>query len=109
MILRWIAGIPGPGFQAHGHAAPDLLKKQFPLWGAFARLQVALRSLRMNPFKSIVLSLQAAGTSAVVCVWLICLTVLALFAPESATTNSVVMVLTIFGGAVISAMAFRRD
>ena len=39
---------PSPGYQAHGHAAPDLLKKQFPSRGALARQSQRLR-LTLSP------------------------------------------------------------
>jgi hypothetical protein len=63
----------------------------------------------MNPFKNIIISLQAAGTSAVVGIWLICMTAIALFAPVNDNTTTVVTALTIFGGFVGCGMTIRRD
>ncbi|MCK1533159.1 MULTISPECIES: hypothetical protein [unclassified Bradyrhizobium] len=63
----------------------------------------------MNPFKSIILSLQATGISAIVCVWIVCMTLLAIFAPNTPGAKTAMTILSIFGGALMTAMAFRRD
>lgn len=61
-----------------------------------------------NPLKNVVLNLQATGLAAIVCVWLVCITLVALFAPENSNTQSVLVVLTVFGGAIASSIALAR-
>lgn len=64
----------------------------------------------MNPFKNIIVNLQAAGTSAVASIWLICITLVALFAPVNSNTSAALVALLFFGGVLTTALSFpRRD
>jgi hypothetical protein len=63
----------------------------------------------VNPLKNIVLNLQATGPSAVISIWIICLTVLAVFAPENGNSKTVLTILTIVGGSLTAGLAFRQD
>ena len=65
----------------------------------------------MNPFKNLIVNLQARGVAAVASIWLICITLLAIFAPDSkvTNTNTVMMALLVFGGALTAAIGLNRD
>jgi hypothetical protein len=62
----------------------------------------------MNPFKNFIVNLSAAGVAAVACIWILALTVLAVFAPETKTTANVLTGLQIFGGALAFTLMINR-
>ena len=59
----------------------------------------------MNPFKNLVVNLQATGPAAVMCGWIICLTCFGIFAPDTTAAKSASAGLLVFGGALMAAMA----
>lgn len=64
----------------------------------------------MNPFKNLIVNLQATGIAAVAAVWLICMTLLALFAPlDSPLASTTQMSLMFFGGLLGVGLIQRRD
>jgi hypothetical protein len=64
----------------------------------------------VNPFKNLVVNLSAAGISAVAGIWLICVTMLAIFAPDNANAAMARSALMFFGGVLATALILaRRD
>ena len=61
----------------------------------------------MNFFKNIIVNLRATGIAAVVCVWLMCITVLGIFGSGD-NTKSAITVLTVAGGMILASSAFAR-
>ncbi|WP_128948200.1 MULTISPECIES: hypothetical protein [Bradyrhizobium] len=62
----------------------------------------------MNPFKNIIVNLQASGISAIACIWLLCVTTLAILAPENGMSRTALNALLIFGGMLGSSMVIAR-
>lgn len=64
----------------------------------------------MNPFKNLIVNLQAGGVAAVAVIWLICITLLAIFAPDNANAAMARNALMFFGGVLGAALiAVRRE
>lgn len=60
----------------------------------------------MDPFRNLTLNLRASGTAAIVCMWLICVTLIALFG----TTHLAERAMTLFavaGGVILVGITVR--
>jgi hypothetical protein len=60
-----------------------------------------------NPFRNIALNLQATGTATIVCVYLICVTALALWG-SGTLADQAMRLFMVFGGALIVVLSWRR-
>lgn len=58
----------------------------------------------MNPLKNISLNLKAAGVSAIVCVWVICVTTLGLLG-EGEMSERAMSILAFAGGAILVSLS----
>jgi hypothetical protein len=63
---------------------------------------------RFNPLKNVALNLQATGPAAIVCVWLICVTLLSLFASDNSNVQWAQTMLSVSGGAIMTTLAFTK-
>lgn len=60
----------------------------------------------INPFKNISLNMRAKGPATVICVWILCVTVLGLFG-KGEYADKAISLLAFAGGAVLTALAMR--
>lgn len=61
----------------------------------------------INPFQNLIINLHAVGHAAVVCVWLVCTAMVAVFG-SGPIAESGMRILAIAGGALITVMSFAK-
>ena len=62
--------------------------------------------MAFNPFENIVINLKAAGPSAVIVVWIICVTLLGLFG-QGKLSDSALTILAVAGGMILIGLASK--
>jgi hypothetical protein len=72
-----------------------------------AALAVPRHARHVNPFNNIIVNLHASGPAAVVSIWLICVTVIAIFG-QGPNAESAMRILAFAGGALLTSLSFGR-